>query len=149
MRIDKDLFWYEKRVAELEAMRWKDTERLKTLGEKVLALAQQNLAQLAAIEVKNAAISYLHDEKCDYMRRNKLGDPLKESSAKVARNALALNPSPDLLAQRDKKRDVALLRQLAATFRKKENWGIDPVHYLLRLASERESGEWKPTLEVK
>ena len=35
------------------------------------------------------------------------------------------------------------------TFRKKENWGIDPVHYLLRLASECESGEWKPDLEVK
>lgn len=123
--------------------------KLSKANTRIKELAQQNLAQLAAIEVKNAAISYLHDEKCDYMRRNKLGDPLKESSAKVARNALALNPSPDLLAQRDKKRDVALLRQLAATFRKKENWGIDPNHYLLRLASECESGEWKPELEVK
>lgn len=61
MRIDKDLFWYEKRVAELEALRLKDTERLKTLGEKVLALEQQNLALAAAIEEKNAALISLEE----------------------------------------------------------------------------------------
>ncbi len=58
-------------------------------------------------------------------------------------------PSPDLLAKRDQRRDASLLRKLSETFRKKENWGIDPFHYLLRLASECESGEWKPDLEVK
>ena len=62
---------------------------------------------------------------------------------------LCKQPSAEALAARDRKRDAALLRKLSETFRKKENWGIDPVHYLLRLASECESGEWKPDLEVK
>lgn len=59
--------------------------------------------------------------------------------------AIKTTPSPDLLA----KHDAALLRELSGTFRKKENWGIDPTQYLLRLAEARESGEWNPELEVK
>lgn len=66
----------------------------KELTDRIAELEQQNLALLAAIEVKDAAINYLHDEKCDYMRRNNLGNPLRESSAEVVRNALATTPPP-------------------------------------------------------
>ena len=30
------------------------------------------------------ALKYMHTEKCDYMRRNNLGDPLRENSARLA-----------------------------------------------------------------
>lgn len=34
------------------------------------------------------ALRFMHDEKCDYMRLNKLGDPLQETSARLALKAL-------------------------------------------------------------
>ena len=30
------------------------------------------------------ALEYMHTEKCDYMRRNNLGDPLRENAARLA-----------------------------------------------------------------
>ena len=34
------------------------------------------------------ALKYLHEEKCDYMRRNNLGDPLREDAARLALPAI-------------------------------------------------------------
>lgn len=46
------------------------------------------------------ALEYMHTEKCDYMRRNNLGDPLREDAARLAipamyalRIALAAEPA--------------------------------------------------------
>ena len=35
------------------------------------------------------ALEYMHQEKCDYMRRNNLGDPLREDAARIALPAIA------------------------------------------------------------
>lgn len=131
MRIDKDLFWYEKRVAELEALRLKDTERLKTLGEKVLALEQQNLALAAAIEVKDAAIE---------ARLNPCGcfSGCEFCNGKITlEEALAVKPSPDLLAERD--RSVVKANEQAERFERE--WylrgdELDEAKKLLLLAKE-------------
>lgn len=47
------------------------------------------------------ALEYMHAEKCDYMIRNKLGDPSRETATKLAvaaiaglRNALSARPEP-------------------------------------------------------
>lgn len=92
-------------------------------NEEYRLLEQQNLELLAAIEVKNEELKLV----AEYVKTEMIAD----------------------LAKRDQKRDAALLRTLAETFNKRENWGIDPKHYLIRLSSERESGEWKPELEIK
>lgn len=34
------------------------------------------------------ALEYMHEEKCEYMRRNKLGDPLRENAARFALPAI-------------------------------------------------------------
>lgn len=55
-------------------------------------------------------------------------------------DVIALQPSTEALAARDRKRDAALLRYLADNNMKLNMYG---------LALERESGEWEPELEVK
>jgi len=105
---------------------------------RIAELEQQNLELLAAIE----AVQIDAEECLDFDECTAMLVPIDTYHALI-------EPAADLLAKRDQRRDAALLRKLSETFRKKENWGIDPVHYLLRLASERESGEWKPELEVK
>ncbi len=50
--------------------------------EEIAALRQQ-------VTLLREALRFMHDEKCDYMRLNKLGDPLRETSARLALKALA------------------------------------------------------------
>lgn len=61
------------------------------------SLRQQLAAALAAIKVKDGALQLLHDEKCDYMRRNKLGNPYLETATKLAVKALAIQPDDSAL----------------------------------------------------
>ena len=42
----------------------------------------------ATVEQALEALKYMHDEKCDYMRRNNLGDPLREHAARLALPAI-------------------------------------------------------------
>lgn len=100
--------------------------------KRIAELEQQNLELLAAIE----AVQIDAEECLDFDERTAMLVPIDTYHALI-------EPAADLLAKRDQRRDAALLRKLSETFRKKENWGIDPIHYLLRLASECESGEWK------
>lgn len=113
-------------------------------------------AQLA--EAKSKQVSgFFHDEVPTFQQGEPNHEVLELITAKECTAMLVpidtyhalIEPAADLLAKRDQRRDASLLRKLSETFRKKENWGIDPVHYLLRLASECESGEWNPDLEVK
>jgi hypothetical protein len=48
------------------------------MADKLREAAQQALE----------ALKYMHDEKCDYMRRNNLGDPLREHAARLALPAI-------------------------------------------------------------
>ena len=43
----------------------------------------------ATVEQALEALKYLHEEKCNYMRRNNLGDPLREDAARLALPAIA------------------------------------------------------------
>jgi len=115
---------------------------------KMLAkLKQQAFALAAAIEVKNVALDGVisagegDDEEAWY-----------PSIAKAAK-ARTIQPSPDLLAKRDQRRDAALLRSLAWAVKTKhmnfqgDNWYSE--NCVNALAKARESGEWNPELEVK
>lgn len=42
-----------------------------------------------ALRIALEALRFMHDEKCDYMFRNKLGNPLHETSARMALRAIA------------------------------------------------------------
>ena len=42
----------------------------------------------ATVEQALEALKYLHEEKCNYMRRNNLGDPLRENAARLALPAI-------------------------------------------------------------
>ena len=42
----------------------------------------------AVVEQALEALKYLHEEKCNYMRRNNLGDPLRENAARLALPAI-------------------------------------------------------------
>ena len=44
---------------------------------------------IAALRQAREALAYMHEEKCDYMRRNNLGDPLREDAARLAVPAIA------------------------------------------------------------
>jgi hypothetical protein len=61
--------------------------------DKVLTRVQELEQQLASREKQvvmlREALLYMHDEKCNYMRLNHLGDPLKETAARIALKALA------------------------------------------------------------
>lgn len=49
----------------------------------------QRSADLAAMRMAVEALDYMHKEKCDYMTRNKLGDPSRETATGLALPALA------------------------------------------------------------
>jgi hypothetical protein len=107
------------------------------------------LLEKVANEAPGDSVWKLFSDRASRLRSGVRLVPLHSARSEMMDAKDLKEPAADLLAKRDQRRDAALLRKLSETFRKKENWGIDPVHYLLRLASERESGEWKPTLEVK
>ena len=52
--------------------------------------------QAAQIEMMREALKYLHTEKCDYMRINKLGNPYLEHGTKLAVKALYATPDQAL-----------------------------------------------------
>lgn len=66
-------------------------------ADLVDALRQQLAAALAAIKMKDEAIEYMHKEKCDYMTLNNLGNPINETSYRLASEALAIQPDDSAL----------------------------------------------------
>ena len=103
-------------------------------NEEYRLLEQQNLELAAAIEVKDAAIE-THLNPCGCF------NGCEFCNGKVTLGeALAVKPSTDLLA----KRDAALLREVAGIAYSEQSYKT-----IRQLADKRESGEWKPELEVK
>lgn len=101
---------------------------------KVRKLEQQNLELLAVIEVKDAAIGGMFGPTRD----------LRSDRFDILSHALLATPSTDLLAKRDQRRDAALLREVAGIAYSEQSYKT-----IRQLADKRESGEWKPELEVK
>lgn len=97
-----------------------------TEAEPYQLLEAQNLALMAACEAKDAALAYYTNRMVTPMYR-------------VAEQALAIQPSADLLAERDRKRDAKLL-QLAANFL--DHTATDHRE----LAAARLDGSWVPEL---
>lgn len=132
---------------------------LEGYAERAEELEQQNLALAAAIEVKDAALTKLRSHVGDpanfdcygteedlakFLQRVKLNE---DAAIVQADAAIALNPSTDLLAKRDQKRDAALLR---ATRNTGPIFTTSLVGMAVeRIAAARESGEWNPELGVK
>lgn len=66
------------------AMKWTEAEQERDTLQASLAEEQRKVEKL------REALQAMHDEKCDYMRRNNLGDPLRETIAtKLVLPALA------------------------------------------------------------
>lgn len=76
-----------------EALRLADALSFATCHDDQSIVADEAAALLrtqhALLERAREALKYMHDEKCDYMRRNNLGDPLREDAARLAVPALA------------------------------------------------------------
>ena len=69
----------------------------------------------AAAQQALEALEYMHQEKCDYMRRNNLGDPLREDAARLALPAItALRAALAEPAPKQKVPSVASKAVLAA-----------------------------------
>ena len=64
---------------------------------EIESLQQQLATAIAACKLKDEALQSLHDEKCDYMRLNKLGNPYLETNTKLAVKALAVQPDDSAL----------------------------------------------------
>lgn len=125
------MIWMEERIAELETLRQKDTERLSTLSSKVLELERQNTEMAAAIE----AVRIDADECLDFDECTAMLVPLDTYHALV-------EPAADLLAKRDQWRDAALLREIQRV------WGIPGYSIELQQIAELiESGEWAPYIK--
>lgn len=69
------------------------------------------------------ALDYMHQEKCDYMRRNNLGDPLREDAARLALPAITALRTR--LAQPEPE-PVGWLESPYGEFRRNPLWQLDP-----------------------
>ena len=130
---------------------------LAIMIDHVKELEQQNLALLAAIEQMCAVIPAFRPEYGAVGSRDV--DVAKQIVAYD--EALAIQPSADLLAERDRKRDAELLRDAATIFHCRSLIGtkngrpITKYQYqacmyadieLKELAAARLDGTWEPTL---
>lgn len=97
-------------------------------------LKEELVAAQAVIEWMRSALIYVN---------NCIGFSSEESATKwfsIVGDVLALQPSTEALAYRDRKRDAALLRECISP-----NNPMLQAH-LEELARIRESGEWEPSL---
>lgn len=140
-------------LADTEALELGTSERCEKLREE---LATVNLANEIerATRVKLEALLHKQAEQITAanLRIEQIREALKEalenyipdSQAAYFEDAMLAQPSTEALAERDRKRDAALLRFLAEkTYKRKHALEIEDI------AKKRESGEWEPELEVK
>ena len=123
MRVDIDggKYTYVFEDGRARLLRHGEPSRRDVVGDKVIycmaaeiaELRQQLAAALAACKLKDEALEYMHREKCDYMMLNKLGNPIHETSYRLATKALAIKPDDSALKAWLGEREIVLRKQVA------------------------------------